>query len=575
MQTPQDTELELIVTVPALGRTFVAPMVTILAFCSTLVLAVHSQANTGITTSAPDVSFYLGLGEDCCGEDPHPVHGIATSDGGYAIVGKVIDTGGNWDGFLVKIMGEGRSGTSFLEMESFSDAEWSLTVGTPGQQDGINNVASTDSALFAAGFLQAGDGTVDRYLCKFDQANGALIWDATFPDPITGRDGAFESIMPTSDGGLITTGLINAQRGALEGFKSYGNAWDGEGFIAYFSPSQLASPVAPDAPTWITLLPNTVSGKGIREIQDTSGGYVVAAGPREDEPARAIRISAAGDILWNIAYPSHGEVTDIAVLGIDDTITGFTMVGHRDGDAGGIDGSVTMLSTDGEVLWQKSIGNPSGGVGAFSGLGSGNPQLIFDECWGITGTPDGGAVVACGTGIEGCDAWSPGSATRTECDADPRRTWRGLIVKLDASGNEVWHRVDSFAEPGEEGDDVSDSASEYVSLTSEGAVISIVDQGFGIGLLVLEPENQSSTSDSSQDQSNNDTTADASSDDSETNTPSTPDDSDIDRSEENTSEDLQEGSGCATTPNASPGFGTWILLTFLASLLCRRHARHA
>ena len=104
-----------------------------------------------------------------------------------------------------------------------------------------------------------------------------------------------------------------------------------------------------------------------------------------------------------------------------------------------------------------------------------------------SGTADGAMVVACGTGIEGCDEWQSGSDIRAECQADPRTTWRGLVVKLDSSGNEVWHRVDSFVEEGED-DGVAAAASEYVSLTSDGRVISIVDQSFGIGLLVLKPE---------------------------------------------------------------------------------------
>ena len=57
-----------------------------------------AQAGTGVSDSAPAVDFYVGLTEECCGEDPHPVHGIQTPDGGYALVGKTVDSGGEWDG---------------------------------------------------------------------------------------------------------------------------------------------------------------------------------------------------------------------------------------------------------------------------------------------------------------------------------------------------------------------------------------------------------------------------------------------------------------------------------------------
>ena len=48
-------------------------------------------------------------------------------------------------------------------------------------------------------------------------------------------------------------------------------------------------------------------------------------------------------------------------------------------------------------LWQSQRGATT------RGLDSGDPQLIYDECWGIQGLADGGVVVGCGTGIEGCE----------------------------------------------------------------------------------------------------------------------------------------------------------------------------
>jgi hypothetical protein len=47
--------------------------------------------------------------------------------------------------------------------------------------------------------------------------------------------------------------------------------------------------------------------------------------------------------------------------------------------------------------------------------------------------------------------------------------------------------MDSFVEPNTN-DGVADSASEYVALLSDGGFLSVVDQGFGIGLLALNPE---------------------------------------------------------------------------------------
>ena len=86
--------------------------------------------------------------------------------------------------------------------------------------------------------------------------------------------------------------------------------------------------------------------------------------------------------------------------------------------------------------------------------------------------------MACGTGIEGCDVAGSNARLRAICQDDPRRIWRGYLVRFDATGEVVWERVDSFTEAGA-ADDVADAASEYVIQLQDGGFVSIVDQGFG------------------------------------------------------------------------------------------------
>ena len=275
----------------------------------------EALANTGVSDNAPGVEFYLGLGEDCCGEDPHPVHGIETADGGYAVVGKSIDSAGEWNGFIVKVHPENLMGTTFLGSDNFSAKEWSKQVGSTGKRDGLNNLASNTGGLFAAGFIHSGDGTIDRYLVKYDPATGNQLWEATFSDPIRDRDGAIESVMITKNGGLVVTGVINAARGNLEGFKSYGNPSTGEAFVAWFSAEQLNANTPPSAPVWTHSLPDGISGKGIREVSGPIGGYVVVTQSEEDDAGPSVhRLSSEGEILWSRKYAEHGEATDIAVL---------------------------------------------------------------------------------------------------------------------------------------------------------------------------------------------------------------------------------------------------------------------
>ena len=159
-----------------------------------------------------------------------------------------------------------------------------------------------------------------------------------------------------------------------------------------------------------------------------------------------------------------------------------------------------------------------------------------------------------------------------ECNADPRRTWRGLVVVLDGSRSSYgtdsthsWNQV-------KRGDDVSDSASEYVSIAADGSILSTVDQGFGIGILVFAAEgestsNPSSTTDDTENTSTPDTSdetgAESSSGDAtspETNTE--PDDALSDIS--------QEDGGCAATTPNSTGLSGSLVLCLLLMVLGRR-----
>ena len=154
-----------------------------------------------------------------------------------------------------------------------------------------------------------------------------------------------------------------------------------------------------------------------------------------------------------------------------------------------LDSYLTVVDWNGTIRWTREFGDPVGGVGKFAGLSSGNPKLIYDESWGIQSTADGGMLVASGTGIEGCDPWQGSDSNQTriailqECVADPRTDWRGMITKFDANGTQIWQRVDSFMPP--DGGSASSSACEYVVLLSDGKILSVNDEAFGVGLLVL------------------------------------------------------------------------------------------
>ena len=459
-------------------------------FCLVLFLTAGiANAQTGVSPNAPKVSFYIGLTESCCGEDPHPVHGIATPDGGSVVVGKTITPNGGWGGFAIKIGPPLPLATGqILDPGESPSLRWSVSVGETGTRSVFLNAVATEDAVFLAGARSDASGNADMYIAKHDLEDGRLIWDKRFADPRAQGHGAIEVIQRTADGGLVAAGVVNCPRDGLEGFKSFGNPFGGQAHIFFLSPEQVAAGSAPDRPMRQRSFSGHETIKAIRPVPGESPGYIVLVGSEEAAPT-LIRTDATGDPVWERAFPGRFEATDVALHSVDGQHAGYTFTGHG-GDDGTIDGQLTRVGLDGQQVWARTFGNPVGGVGLFAGLDAGDPRLIFDECWGVQGLPDGGAIVGCGTGIEGCDLVEGDAELRAQCTRDPRRTWRGYVVRFDQAGQIVWQRVDSFVEADGD-DDVADAASEYVALLPNGGVLSIVDQGFGIGLLGIGSEGES------------------------------------------------------------------------------------
>ena len=106
--------------------------------------------------------------------------------------------------------------------------------------------------------------------------------------------------------------------------------------------------------------------------------------------------------------------------------------------------------------------------------------------------PNGGMVVSCGTGIEGCDASVIKQVPLSECQSDPRTTWRSYVIALDSSGATQWARTDSYADSNES--DVGTTAAEYVAVDQSGDLYVTTDQGFGVGMIKLDMPEPTTTS---------------------------------------------------------------------------------
>ena len=436
----------------------------------------------------PQTMLYAVLDGSCCGgeeSDPHAVHGIEVLNNGFILSGKSIDDKGSEEGFVIKLPQNMPNERLYLHEEEEYNFDWSFTFGSPGRRDGANGAASIYESVFVAGYSENRNKVIDGYLAKIDLFDGNLEWSKTFSSK--NKNTAFESILITNDQGLILSGVTNSHKDSFEGFKSYGNPQSGETLVMYFDKESLISNNPPTKPTWEIVLQNSRSGIAIKEIIKENSFVIATKTNNEEVIAKIIKINNHGKIIWSKKYPNFGEITDIDVSSLDGKENGILISGHKYDNFDGIDGSIGKVSLDGTLIWNYSFGNPIGGKNKFSKIKNKNEKMVLDECWGISAISDGGAVMACGTGIEGCEMFENDNKLYKQCSNDPRTTWRSLLIRVDKDGKQLWQHVDSFVFPDEEDEfDVPSTASEYVFITSDNHIASVVDLGFGIGLQILE-----------------------------------------------------------------------------------------
>ena len=434
-----------------------------------------------MASESPKQKSFIVMDGNCCGSeesDPHAVHGIQTESGAFVLSGKIIDRSGYEDGFIVKVPHSLPDGQIFLHQEEELNLDWTAKIGKTNNRDGVNAAASLKGAIFAGGYVQDPGGIINGYLVKLSEDTGELIWDRFFPSKIKTKESAIEAVIRTASNAILVAGVTNAEKGTLEGFKSYGNPVSGDAFVMYFSENQVISEIAPGSPIWELKIKDALAVKHLEELPSGDGFLLALHGDEEPAIAKVIKISFDGRPIWELDIPNHGELTAIKV-----TKSGYFLSGHKPDRFDGIDASISKISLDGEFLWNKSFGNPKGGDSIFSGLDEGDPRLIYDECWGITEFKNG-LVLGCGTGIEHCEdlSWELSSV----CKNDPRTTWRSYLIHMDFSGNLIWERASSFVFEGEDDEDLPATASEWVFTTKSGNLASVVDLSFGFGLEILK-----------------------------------------------------------------------------------------
>ena len=370
---------------------------------------------------APAMEWHKGHGTD---NGDHVHYGLQTSDGGYIMAGETS---------------EGRRGSSdmlVVKTDPEGELQWQKIIGSKGKTDYATFVTETSDGFLIAGALYGSAGQ-RRALVKFN-SKGELVWQKTYA---ADGNGEIRGIVETGDRGIVATGYVGSKQA---GYRFIAD--DGEGFIMKTDSEGNV--------LWEKKF--SAASHGIR-VEEINSGFAIAANVWVNENGKRhqnvclILTDSKGEEKFSKTYGGDGDdqVFDFAVT-IDG---GYIFSGHsRSPSYGTVNWDYYLLKVgpDKKEQWHRTFGQPRGY----------DANYIHDESYGVKQTPDGGFIIAGGSGDEYPYSESGHPGGRSDL-------WRAYVVKTDADGNLMWEGLYGELE--------GNNAGEYINLTSDGGYIVFTD----------------------------------------------------------------------------------------------------
>ncbi len=326
-----------------------------------------------------------------------------TTDGGYIVAGESSSNDGNVTG------NHGGRDYWVVKLTNTGAIDWQQSLGGSGEDIANSIQQTTDGGYIVAGESDSIDGDVtgnhigpDYWVVKLTNT-GVIDWQQSFG----GSFGDFaNSIHQTTDGGYIVSGRSNSidgdvignihgasfwivkisSAGVLEWQKSYGG-----------TQYDIANSIQQTIDTGYIVAGYTLSNDG--DVTGNHGG----------DDYWVVKLTNVGVIEWQKCL--GGSNVDIAFSVQQTTDSGYIVAGMANSTNGDVTGNhgysdfwVVKLTSEGAIVWEKSLGGTSG-----------------DQAYSIEQTAEGDYIVAGAT-------WSnDGDVTGSHGYAD---YW---IVKLDAT----------------------------------------------------------------------------------------------------------------------------------------------
>lgn len=341
-----------------------------------------------------------------------------TTDGGYIVAGY---TQSNDSDFSTKT----NESFDFLVSKFTSEnvLEWQKTFGGSEDDRAADVIETKDGGYAILGYSKSSDvdvsenaGGKDFWLLKISN-NGNLLWEETFG--FSGADYG-TSLLETKDGGFLITGVLDVSSSGGEGnSKSTEIQHAGGDYWAIKTDSS-------GNLQWSKFFGGSLTELPLGVVETVDNNFIIVGSSDSDDfniennkgtyDFWLIKISATGELLLEKSFGGSSIDEARAITATNDG--NFIVVGDtRSSDAdvsvnnGAADVWLIKVSTEGALIWEKTIGGSS-----------------FDVARAVSQTQDNGFLIA-------------GSSRSLDNGFENKGQNDALIIKIDADGNVLWQKT--------------------------------------------------------------------------------------------------------------------------------------
>ena len=249
---------------------------------------------------------------------------VATSDGGYAVVG------------YTNSKGQGRSDFLVMKLDKNGKKVWEKTFGGKRYDVAKSVINTTDGGLLVTGETKSkGFGGLDVWLIKLN-ANGDLMWEKNYGSKKSDFLASFVSVTRGADDGFVVAGHSRAKN--IGGYDIFIIKFDNDG-----------------KKVWEKTYGNLSDDFASSIITTPHGGYVLAGNTRSTVDGEFkfwfLQLDKNGSLVMERILPD-GEVANSIVATSDG---GYAVAGNSRTGSGESNMWIMKIDANLDVVWQKMI----------------------------------------------------------------------------------------------------------------------------------------------------------------------------------------------------------------------------